>query len=172
MRTHHQVDNAGLLVLEEDLLPVLPSIFAAVDAAFPTGTKRIADRCHINEIWILWMDANAGNVSRLFQPEVVPGLPGVRRLIDPVSPGHAVTQLWFSRADIDHLRLAAGHRNGAHRTHIDLAVRQRFPVLTGILGLPDATGRVRVVEHVAIRGMHLHTTAPSAHKRAHAPPLQ
>ena len=59
MLTQDEVDDAGLFVLEEDLLPGLATVLAAVDTAVLARPERVADRRYVDQVRIRRMDADA-----------------------------------------------------------------------------------------------------------------
>ncbi len=158
-------------MLEENAFPVLAAILAAEDSAVFTRPERIADHRHIDQVRVGRMDANPGNIPGFLQTDMAPGLAAVRGLVGTVTPGNTVAQLRLARADIDDIRIAGSQRNGADRSHIDLAVGNRKPVLAVVLGHPYSARRMCMEKLVLVRRMHRNAAASHTDKRADAPPL-
>src|SRR5277367_1832103 len=73
-----QINRAGLVVLEQNLLPGLSAVRGTKHAASlvrPVGMAHRGDKHHV---WIRRMNDNSGNVPRILQTDVGPGLPAVR----------------------------------------------------------------------------------------------
>ena len=74
---HDQIDRAGLLAHEEHPLPTLTAVVGAIDTPFRVGAKGMAQRGHVDEVGVLGMDADLGDVIGVVQPHVAPALPAV-----------------------------------------------------------------------------------------------
>ena len=78
-----------------------------------------------------------GNLLRVAQAEVRPGLAGVGGLVDAVADGEVRTRQPFAAADVEDVRIGRRDGDPADRSG-RLIVEDRLPRPAGVGGLPDA----------------------------------
>jgi hypothetical protein len=138
----------------------------------PPSVVRVADGCHVDDVGDGGMHANPRDGHGGLEPEVGPGGPSVHGLVDAVSPGHAVALVGLAHADVHDVRIRGIEGDGAHRAHLELAVTDRQPVLTGILGLPQTTGGHAEPEDLIVGRVAHHRGAPPTYRRTHVAPFE
>src|SRR5439155_11943894 len=84
---HGQVDRPGLVVLEEDLLPALAAVPGTEDAALRARTVRVAQGRDVDEVRVLRVDDESGDLAGVLEPDARPRLPRVGGLVDAVAVG-------------------------------------------------------------------------------------
>ncbi len=102
---HHQVDGPGIFIHIMDLLPALPAVGGAKDAAVFVGTPQMSHRGHVHHIVVRRIDTDAGDVLGVVQTHVLPCAPRVRRFVDAIAPGRALPVLRFTGPDPDEIRV-------------------------------------------------------------------
>src|SRR5206468_9502417 len=82
--TEGEVDGAGVLVLEEDLVPAPPAIRRAEDPALGIGTVGMAEGGQEHAVRIARVDQDAADLLRVAETDVRPGAAAIRRLVRAV----------------------------------------------------------------------------------------
>src|SRR6185437_4213193 len=89
-RVHHDVVGARVLVRLDHLVPRLPAVRGAEDAAFGVGPIRVSEGRDEDAIWIGRLDRDVRNHARVVETDVRPGLAGVGGFVHPV----ALREVW------------------------------------------------------------------------------
>src|ERR1051326_7610031 len=84
---NREAGAAGVLVDEENTLPIFAAIRGAENAALWLGTSQTSRGAGVNNVGIGWMNNHPSDASGLLQSHVTPGLSRVCRLITSV-PHH------------------------------------------------------------------------------------
>ena len=82
------VDSAGFVADMQDIFPACAAVRRTIDAAFSVAAKGMAQGGDINQIGIVRMRANLGDLAGVFEADVLPAAPGVSRFVDPVADGN------------------------------------------------------------------------------------
>ena len=140
------------------------------DAALLVRPKRMPQSRDPDRIGIVRVDPDLADVARLLQPDVRPGSPLVRALVDPVAVRDVDPDRGFARAGINDIGIGRCDRDRPDRRCREIAIRDILPVGAGIDRFPDPARAPPEVEGVAIgiaAGDRHHATAPM---RPHTPP--
>src|SRR2546429_4930346 len=87
LRINFDVDPAGVFIFIENLLPRLPAVNGAKDAALGIWTIRMAKRRNQHAVGIFWIDDQLADRPRIAQADVLPGLAAVNRFVNAVTMG-------------------------------------------------------------------------------------
>src|SRR5947209_11366218 len=82
---HGKINSSRSIAAEQDLLPGCAAIPRAIDAAFCIRTMGVSKCRDIHQVGISRVDTYPGNVTRIFQSQVLPGCAAVNRFIDSIS---------------------------------------------------------------------------------------
>ena len=113
MRIECDVDPAGVFIFIENLLPGLPAVNGAKDAALGIWTIRMAKRRNQHAVGIFWIDDQLADRPRIAQADVLPGLAAVNRFVNAVTMGCVATNAPFARSDVDDVRIGRRNRQAA-----------------------------------------------------------
>src|SRR6185295_8106845 len=95
-----EVDGAGVLVLEEHLLPMRAAVARPEDAALGVGTVGVAESGDVDEIGVRRVDEDAADLLAVAQADVRPGLAAVRGLIDAIPLRDVGAHVRLAGADV------------------------------------------------------------------------
>ncbi len=154
MPVEDEVDRAGRVVDVEDLLPGLAAIDRLEHPALFVRRPEVAHRRDVDDLGIGRMDQDAGHVVRVLQAHLLPGLPGVRGLVDAVTRVGDPHARRVARAH-PHDVLVRGRDGDATDAHHVLAVEDRLEGGAVVGGLPDAAVANGDVERVEVRLLRL-----------------
>ena len=73
------------------------------------------------------MDADGADLPGVVEPDELPRLAAVGRLVDAAAGGHVAAHAVGAGADVDHVRIRIGDGDRAHRSDRNLAVGDRRP---------------------------------------------
>src|SRR5579872_6030739 len=105
----------------------------------------VSERRDVDDVGIVGIDANLGDVLRLGEADLRPGLPGVRRLVRAVTLDDVAANVRFACADVDDVRARRSDGDGADRGARDEAVGDGAPRIAAVGRLPQAAaGRAHV----------------------------
>ena len=170
LRVERDVGGAGVRVRVEDLLPRLPAVARAIDAALGVGAEGLAEHGRVGDVGVCRVDDHRADLAVLL-PHVLPRLPGVRGLVDAVSLPDVAADVGLARADVDDVRVGRRHRDRADRAR-RLVVEDRLPPDPAVRGLPyPARGGGRVVRE-RVAGHAGHARDAPAGRRADQPVLE
>jgi len=118
-RDHHartvvgprDVLDADLVVDVERLLPRLAAVGAAIQPALFRVRVDVALRGDEDEVRIVRINKDGGDLLRLVEPQVLPGLAGVHRLVDAVPFVDPAAGNQVPHADVDDVGVRLGHRD-------------------------------------------------------------
>ena len=137
LRVHVETGAPGVLVDEEDLLPVLAAVHRAIDTAFLLRSGQSARSTDISDVGIRGVGHDLADAAGFVETHVSPGAAGIGRLVDAVAHHIAV-------ADGPGLSGARPHDGGIrerNRERTDggygLAFEDRDPTIAPVRGLPD-----------------------------------
>ena len=136
----------------EHLLPIDAAIGGAVDAALFVCEEWIAQGGDINDVRILGVNADGGDLAHVAQSDKLPGFARVGRLVHAAPDGHIAANFGRAGAGIHDVRVGLRDLNGAHGSDGDLAIRHIDPGVTGIGSLPDAAAGRTHIEGEGLRG--------------------
>src|ERR1043166_2722833 len=124
-RVGRDVTAGRLRIYIEDLLPALPAVGGLEDPTLLVRPPFASESAGIDEIRILRIDHDAGDLVRVGQSDLRPVLAGVDRLVHPVADRGVVARILLARADVDDVRIARRYRNRADRADV-LLVEDRL----------------------------------------------
>src|SRR6185312_8797667 len=144
-RIHGHRDHAGVVVDVEHLVPGLAAVGAFEDAALGVWSPDVAKRGGIDHVRILRIDEDPTDDVRGVQPDVLPALAAIHRLVHPLPGQEGIADVRFACADVDDLGVRWRDRDRANDVVREMAVRDVLPRLAIIEGFPDpAIGRAHV----------------------------
>ena len=136
-RVEGEVDEAGVVVDVEDLLPRLAAVRGPVDAALGVGAEQVPQRRHPHDVGVRRVDGDAPDVARLLQPCEPPRLAAVRGVIHALAPRRAVAVVRFPGTDPHLERVGRGECDIADR-EVGRVVEDRRPRRAVVHALPHA----------------------------------
>src|SRR5581483_8141692 len=145
------IDGAGLVVHIDDLLPGLAAVGGAEEAAFGVRAPGVAEGRDEDDVGIARVHDDAGDVARVVEADVRPGLTGVHGFIHPVAEGDVAANAGFAGADVDDVGIGRRHGNAADGRD-RLLIEERNPGDAGVGGFPDAAGDRAEIIRVGIAG--------------------
>ena len=142
-RIERKIDAASPSVTGpvQDEAPALTPIGGLVDAPLGIGLGVFTESGGPGDVAVLRMDTYAREILPLGEPDVPPGLTGIRTLVEAVALLDITTQFRLSCADIDDIRIGLAHRDRTHGRTVDLPVCNRIPRLSSVGGFPQSTPR-------------------------------
>src|SRR5204862_4044963 len=84
-RVYDEVDDAGAVVLVQDLVPGLAAVARLVDAAVLVGAVQAAEGADVDGVRVLRVDDDLADLVGLLEADVRPGLAAVGALVDAVA---------------------------------------------------------------------------------------
>ena len=164
LRVHSQVAATGVLVHEQDSLPVLAAIGGLVDASLVVGVPKMARDADIEGIAVVRVDQDLGHALGVFEAHVLPVLAAVGGLVDARSDGHAVARPGLAGADPDHFGVPAIYSDRADR--LGVFVEDRFESGSAVFRFPDATaGGADIDGQATVPGDGVEGADSSSHNR-------
>src|ERR1019366_2502964 len=116
--------------------PMHSSIDGFVDAALFVRTISVPQSADIDGVWILWIDHNPANLSRVLQADVIPRCAAIAGFVDAVAGREILANVGFAGSGINDFRIRGSHSKCADRGH-RLAVEDRRPDNSGFGCFPD-----------------------------------
>ena len=171
-RVERQVHGAAVGVAVEHLLPVRAAIARAVDATLLVRAEGVAERCHEDEVGVGRVHADATDVPRVPQADVLPGAAGVARAVHAVAPRDVDADRRLARAGVDDVGVRRRHCQRADGGAAEVAVGDVAPHLPAVAGLPDPARAAAEVEGHRVLRVAGHGDDTTAARRADAAPLQ
>ena len=107
------VDPAGVLIFIENLFPGFAAIKRTENAALGIWTVGMAKRCDENAVRVLGIDNQLADGTRIAQPDVLPGLAAVNRLVNAVPMRGVAADAAFARSYIDDVWIGRRNRQTA-----------------------------------------------------------
>ncbi len=153
-RIHHQVDDAGLVVDEQNLAPRLAAIGGLEDAAVRAGDEHVAHRRSVGHVRVLRIDHDIADRVRVAEPGVLPRPAGIGRPVDAVTGDERAADVALARPHVDHVRVGRCHGHGADAVARagQRAIGDVLPLQAVIGALPDAAVDAAHVEQVRVAG--------------------
>ena len=113
LRVALYVDDSGVLIDIQNVLPGLAAIDAAVHAALGVWPPKSAEGAYEDDVWVSGIDVDFADVARLSEPHVLPGLAAVGGVIDAIAPGDRVPAALLTGAEPDVFRVVLIDGNGS-----------------------------------------------------------
>ena len=105
----------------------------------------MAQRCHVDQVRVLRVDADHADLLRVLQTDVRPGLACVQRLVNAVAVRGIAADRALACAHINHVVVGVRYRNRSDGTEVDVPVGDRLPNVPAVRRLEDAaTGSAEV----------------------------
>src|SRR5579871_1373666 len=79
------IGGAGVLILREHLLPLLPAIGRTIEPALLVGSIRMPKHGSEHAVRVARINGERGNLLTVFQPKVRPALAGVGRFVNAIA---------------------------------------------------------------------------------------
>src|SRR5205085_6095727 len=96
-----EVDGAGPRAAKEDFLPGTSAIAGAIEPALLVRSPRVPQRRDVDQVGVVRVDADLGDVPRVGQAHVSPRLAAVGRLVDAVAVRDVAADARLTCAGID-----------------------------------------------------------------------
>src|SRR5205807_1010423 len=151
-------------------LPAPAAVAGAEDASFVVGSEHVPERGHECDIRVAGMDDDRANVTRIAQPDMLPGLAGVERFVDAITVGDVATRTGLAGAHIDDIVIGVGDCDGANRCDL-LLVEQRLPGNPGVGALPYTAGHRAEIPRRRVARDSAHRDDSPAPERSDLTPL-
>ncbi|MBA7645474.1 hypothetical protein ES703_53232 [subsurface metagenome] len=100
-----EIDGSGFIIPVENFLPGLSSIPTPEHAPLFVGTVHMTESRHIDAIRISGMDANSGDLTRIFQSDMLPGFPRIRGFVHAIAMGNIAPDRRLTHAHINDIRV-------------------------------------------------------------------
>ena len=95
------IGAAGVFVLRNDLLPVLPTVGGAIDSSLLAWSVGMAEHRSEDFIRVARIDGEGGYLLSVDQAEMLPGLARICRFVDPIADGEIGTMQSLTAAYIN-----------------------------------------------------------------------
>ena len=105
---------------------------------------------HVNEVWVVGMDADAGDVTGVLEAEVLPGRAGVVGAVYAVAVGEVDADACLAHAGVNDVGVGLGYGDRAHGGGVEVAVGDVLPVRAAVGGLPDPAADRAEVEDARV----------------------
>ena len=151
IRVDVDVVAAGVLVALENGLERLSAVEAAVDAAFPARSIRVAEDGDEDPERIDRIDGDHRDLLRVVQAEVRPRFAGIVGLVHAVTDGEVGARESLAAAYIYGIGIRGGDGDRADRLR-GLVIEDWLPGASRVGGFPDAAVHLRHVEGVRLIG--------------------
>src|SRR5262249_31639420 len=138
-RVYHHVGDAGVLADRQDVLPGLAAVGGLEQAAVAARPPERPLGGDVDDVRVARVEDDAGDVLRLLEAEVLPGLAAVVGAINAVAVADAALAVVLAGADPDDVGVLRVEDDAADRVRA-LVVEDRRPGGAGVGGLPDAAG--------------------------------
>src|SRR5579871_5680467 len=112
-RMHGEIDDAGLIINVEDLLPGRAAVGRLEEPALLIGSIEPAKGPDVNDVGIFGMDLDAARLEGLLEPHVLPGLAPIGRFVHAVAIRNGVARIVFARSDPDNVSIGGRYANVA-----------------------------------------------------------
>ena len=170
VRVHDDVGGAGVLVHEENALPVFAAVFGAIDAALLLRAVGVTKRCDQNVVGVGGVDDDASDAPGLVEPHMLPGFARVGGAIDAVANDNVAADERFAGSDPDYIRIRGSDRQRADGRH-RLVVEDGLPVHASVGGLEHTARGCPKIDGVAV-ARHARHRADAVPHRADVPVLE
>ena len=145
-----EVDGAGLVGLEEGLLPGLATVDGFEDATLIVVAGHVAEGGDPDDVGVARVYADAADLAGFDEADILPGAASVHRFVDTVAVGGIAADAAFAHAGVDDVGVGFGDGDGADGAGFELAVGDGFPVGSGVGGFEDAAADCAVVVGVGL----------------------
>ena len=150
---HRQVGRAGVLALVQDVVPGLAAVLRPEDAPLGAGAEGVTECGHVHEVGVVGMDADAGDVPGVLEPQVFPGGARVVRAVYAVAVGEVDADAGLAHAGVYDVGVGLGDGDRSDRRGIEVAVGDVLPVCSAVGGLPYAAAYRAEVEDARVDGI-------------------
>ena len=164
-----QVHGARVGSAIQHLLPGASAVRGAEYAALRVGRVGMAEDRHVDPLRVSRVNPNAGDLARIAQADVGPGLAGVHGFVDAVAEADLGADIGLAGAHVENIRVGGRHGNRSDGGDA-LLVEDRRPHRAGVGGLPNSAAYGAEVEsHGIARDASDGRHAPTAKRTDHAP---
>ena len=158
-----EVRAAGVSVDEEGLLPGLPAVGRAEDAALRVGVEGVAGGAGEDGVRVGGIDHDLGDPLGVGEAHLLPALAPVGRLVEPVAHGDGVADAGLAGADPDRLRVLRVDGDGPDR--LAVLVEDGLEGEPPVHGLPETAARGPHPDGEPVSGHRVDRRDAAAHGR-------
>src|SRR5262249_51569319 len=115
MRIENDVDAACVFIFGQNFRPGFAAVGCAKNSALLVPAKCMTQRRYQSHILISWIDNQRADLSRIFQPDVLPCFTAVDRFKDSSAVGGIASNRCFARADINYVVIRWRYCDRANR---------------------------------------------------------
>src|ERR1700722_4271194 len=163
------IASAGVFIFRNDFLPILAAVGRAIDASFFARSVRMPEDSGEHAGGIARIDGQRGNLLRIIEAEMFPGLARIRRFVDSISYREIGTMQSFAAAHKNNVWI--GWRNGNRSDRLRrLVVENRIPGASVVVRFPDSAIDLTYKKNVGLAcAARSGASAPAAKRSDHAP---
>src|SRR5579875_847175 len=132
----------------------------------------VAQCRYVDQVGIVRMDAYLGDVTRVRQAEVRPGLTCVGRFIDAVAMRDVAANGCLAHANVDDVRVRGGDGYRANRGAFEKAIGDVFPDQAAIDGFPDTAARRAEIKYLRVLRVSADGDDAATAERTDQPPFK
>src|SRR5205807_1576615 len=111
---HDQRADAGGVVDKQGLLPGLAAIGGAKDAALSVGSPDMPQNTHDNDVGVVRINHDVGDLAGISKSHEFPGGPGIGREVDPFAGDQIVAGIRLARPHPHQIGIGGGQGNRAN----------------------------------------------------------
>ena len=166
-----QRDRAGVGIPVQHLPPAPAPVRALEHTALGIRRVAVSERRDVDDVRVLRVHQHRADLERVLEPDVRPGLAGIRGLVHAVTGAEAGADVGFARTHVNHVRVGRRHRDRADRGH-RLLVEDRIPGAPRVPRFPDPAVYRPEIEMVRLPGHPGHCRHAASAKRTDQPPAE
>ena len=163
-RIHHNIGHARVFPLGQDEVPIVSTVFGAVQTPLATGRPKRTLRSDKDDIRIAWVDQDLANVFRFPEPFHLPSTARVVAHVNAIAETDVTSTVVFASANPDGRARRRVDRNAPNRIGF-LAIKDRLKCRSGVTGFPNSPGSNSDVPSVWILLIYRNVADPPRHKR-------
>ena len=167
----NEIECARRIAAKENFPPALSAIGGLEDSALGVRTPNVSERGNVDDVRILWTDADASDLPGVSESDVLPRFACVSGFEDTVAVRDIPANGRFTGADVDDVGVGLAYGDRADRA-AEVFVGDGCPRHSAVGGLEDsATGGAEVILH-RTRSRAGDGNRPAASKGTDLPPAE